>query len=388
MTTFAINPAIKETRVTQESLAKLVDRALLRSRRRPRRRTKGRLIRIADLFSGCGAMTLGIEEACRALGFRVKPVIAIDINQPASDIYKRNFVSCEVKTIDIREILRGRLDEKLTSNERALKKLVGKIDIAIGGPPCQGHSDLNNHTRRRDPKNGLYFRMVRFAKVVQPTHIIIENVPAVVHDHGRVVPRAKNAFRKLGYQILFDNILDLRSLGVPQRRRRHILVASRSKSVSFGNFLVNYEKSSRSVGWAIGDLSNMNGSVMDRKPELTPAAIRRIRHLFDKGLYELPNRYRPKCHRSNNHSYKSVYGRLRWGQPAQTITSGFMCMGQGRYVHPRRRRTLTPREAARLQFIPDFFDFGEKIRSTMLAEIIGNAVPPKLSYAIAVELLR
>jgi DNA (cytosine-5)-methyltransferase 1 len=79
---------------------------------------------------------------------------------------------------------------------------------------------------------------------------------------------------------------------------------------------------------------------------------------------------------------------MYWEKPAQTITSGFTSMGQGRFVHPKEQRTLTPHEAARLQFIPDFFRFDESIGRTALAEMIGNAVPPKLTYVIGLELLR
>ncbi len=114
----------------------------------------------------------------------------------------------------------------------------------------------------------------------------------------------------------------------------------------------------------------------------------RIRFLFRHGRYDLPNHQRPPCHRGNNHTYKSVYGRLHWGKPAQTITSGFTCMGQGRFVHPSAKRTLTPHEAARLQFIPDFFSLGDHVGIAALAEMIGNAVPPKLTYVIALELVR
>src|SRR4051812_46467341 len=86
-------------------------------------------------------------------------------------------------------------------------------------------------------------------------------------------------------------------------------------------------------------------------------------------------------------TYISMYGRLLPDQPAQTVTTGFGSMGQGRYVHPTARRTITPHEAARLQFIPDFFEFGARER-TALAEMIGNGVPPKLTYIVALELLR
>jgi DNA (cytosine-5)-methyltransferase 1 len=111
-------------------------------------------------------------------------------------------------------------------------------------------------------------------------------------------------------------------------------------------------------------------------------------YIFEKNEYNLPDHLRPDCHRLKSHSYKSVFGRMHWDQPAQTITSGFTSMGQGRFVHPKEQRTLTPHEAARLQFIPDFLRFDDGIGRTTLAEMIGNALPAKLTYVIGLELLR
>ena len=110
-------------------------------------------------------------------------------------------------------------------------------------------------------------------------------------------------------------------------------------------------------------------------------------YLFDKRLYDLPNSRRPDCHRDGDHSYVSMYGRLHWHKPAQTITTGFGSMGQGRYVHPARRRTITPHEAARLQTFPDWFDFGDQTSPTELAKMIGNAVPPLLMLALGNEIV-
>jgi len=333
-------------------------------------------------------MSIGVQEACRALGLRFRPVLSIDFSRRAVNVYKANFPSAKVNTTDIRHVLRGRLGVPLTSAERSLKKVTGHIDIAIAGPPCQGHSDLNNHTRRKDPKNGLYYRIARFAKLVRPVHLIIENVPAVVHDRGRVVSRAKKALEALSYKVQ-DGVLNLTELGIPQTRRRHVLIASLKYNINLEDVVSRYRGRKRSVRWAIGDLlQHQSDSEMDRWPGQTKAAKRRIGYLFKHQVYDLPNRLRPPCHRYNNHTYNSVYGRLRWGRPAHTITTGFMCMGQGRFVHPKEPRTLTPREAARLQLIPDFFSFGDKPNAATLADLIGNAVPPRLTYVLALELLR
>ena len=86
-------------------------------------------------------------------------------------------------------------------HERSLVARVGHVDVLVGGPPCQGHSNLNNHTRRKDPKNKLYERMARFAELVKPTHIIIENVSAVLHDEGKVVKRTIEHLKALDYEV-------------------------------------------------------------------------------------------------------------------------------------------------------------------------------------------
>ena len=167
------------------------------------------------------------------------------------------------------------------------------------------------------------------------------------------------------------------------------MVASMRRRVDLEDLVERYRRHTRSVRWAIGDLSGVAiESAIDGVPAQTPTMKRRIHYLFRHGLYDLPNHQRPLCHRIDNHTYKSVYGRLHWGRPAQTITSGFRCMGQGRFVHPKARRTLTSHEAARLQLIPDFFTLGDPEHPTILAEMIGNAVPPKLTYIVALELLR
>jgi DNA (cytosine-5)-methyltransferase 1 len=143
------------------------------------------------------------------------------------------------------------------------------------------------------------------------------------------------------------------------------------------------------VSSAIQDLQNIVPvRALDKAASIGAENLERIEHLFRFDLYDLPDSLRPDCHRLKKHTYTSVYGRMSWDQPAQTITSGFTCMGQGRFVHPKRKRTLTPHEAARLQFLPDFFRFDEDLPRAALCEMIANAVPPKLTYLLALELLR
>jgi DNA (cytosine-5)-methyltransferase 1 len=373
---------------SEDALAALFDRGVLSAATRPPISPCAREIRVVDLFAGCGAMSLGIWEASRAVGARMVPVMALDFNQAALRVYEDNFPGVWVLSQPIETILDGALGSPASSVERKLIARLGRVDVLVGGPPCQGHSDLNNHTRREDPKNKLYERMARLAELVGPTHVIIENVSAVLHDKGKVVDRTIAHLRSLKYSI-DDAVVDAVTIGVPQRRRRHVVVASREHQLDVRAIISAFARPQRSVNWAIGDLACASqDSIFDQTGTPSPVNRERIDYLFAHRLFELPDEMRPDCHRLKAHSYKSVYGRLRPDAPAQTITSGFFCMGQGRYVHPSERRTITAHEAARLQFIPDFFEFSSVSKRTALAEMIGNAVPSKLTYVLGVELLR
>lgn len=126
---------------------------------------------------------------------------------------------------------------------------------------------------------------------------------------------------------------------------------------------------------------------MDLPSSMSADNRARAEYLVRTGSYELPDSERPPCHRDGGHSYKSVYGRLHWERPAQTITTGFGSMGQGRYLHPSKIRTLTPHEAARIQTFPDWFTFGDEPKRTQLATMIGNAVPPLLMVRLGSYLI-
>lgn len=387
-TTCRLRRSLRKRSYSQDELAALWDRELLRSAEWPKVVDHGPEVRLADLFSGCGLMSLGVWEACRAIGKRAVPVFAADVSTEASAIYRANFAPEWFTTQPLETLLNRRLGARPSAEERNFEKAVGPIDVVVGGPPCQGHSNLNNHTRGDDPKNRLYERMARFVELVRPTHVIVENVPQVLRDRTGSVSRTLRSLEAEGYYVDHD-VIEMASLGVPQRRRRHVLVGSLKRKVNVGAMIGRYRRTERSVGWALDDLLySRSTAVMDQPSATSEANIKRIDYLFDNELYDLPDSLRPDCHRLKPHRYKSVYGRMRWEEPAQTITSGFLNMGQGRFVHPKLRRTLTLHEGARLQMIPDFFSFDGLSTRTTMAEMIGNAVPPKATYVLALELLR
>jgi DNA (cytosine-5)-methyltransferase 1 len=362
----------------------------LRATRRPDFEIGGRVFRLADIFAGCGGLSLGVAQAVHGHGWATEVALAVDIDPAMAAVYKTNFPKATVETLAVEKLFDGPLFAQLTAAESEVVGKIGKIDALVGGPPCQGHSDLNNHTRRTDPKNLLYLRMARAAEVLKPSIVLIENVPAVRNDKRQLVHAVRQCLTSAGYQVA-DAVLKLDTMGVPQRRRRHLLLACRPPWPNPHEVLGSFSLTSsvaHDLRWAIGDLATLrDGSGLNYVPLASEANLARMRWLLQNDKYDLPNSHRPKCHQSE-HSYKSMYGRLKWDEPAQTITSGFSSIGQGRYMHPEQPRALTAHEAARIQSFPDYFDFSAAIRRSDLATMIGNAVPPLVGLMLFGRLFR
>ena len=348
-------------------------------------------LRIVDLFSGCGGLTLGAWEAARIHGRKLDIRLAIDVSTDSINVYKANFKTTEniARQADIKSSLPGYFGSRLGRAEHNLQDEVGNVDLIVAGPPCQGHSDLNNSTRRRDPRNELYLKVIRSVELFNPKAIIIENVPTVIHDKENVVQRSLISLQALGYNVT-STVINAYDLGLPQHRKRHVLCAVKNTQFNAVDCFssIRYKKTSVSDYLAgLEDESSSKEGIYYAPSRMSESNQERVAYLFKNKAYNLPNSLRPICHRDKDHSYVSMYGRLRWDQPAQTITSGFGSMGQGRYVHPHRRRTLTPHEAARLQGFPEFCDFSIVKKRTILQEMIGNAVPPRLAAILVSELM-
>jgi DNA (cytosine-5)-methyltransferase 1 len=362
------------------------DHAWLTSKERPPE--TGHEIRSVDLFSGCGGLSLGASIAAAAVGARVVSVAAFDFFSAALEIHQRNFGSEYLCRDPIESVFDGSFGTVLTSTERTWRRKLGKIDLVLAGPPCQGHSDLNNYSRRDDPKNQLYFRCARVAEVLKPRVVLIENVPGSRHDRSGVVDRTRAALSSLGYKVS-SALLDATDFGVPQARKRFFLVARRNGDpFDLATEAMQVRLPSRSVSWALSGLDiEPSRGVFGTPATHSPTNQARIKYLFDNNIYELPNSQRPDCHRLKKHSYLSVYGRMYPDRPSPTITGGFGSTGQGRFVHPLYPRTLTPHEAARLQWFPDWFDFQDSKRVD-LQTMIGNAVPGQLAWAALVTSMK
>ena len=364
-------------------------------------------IRSVDAFCGAGGLTLGAAQAAIAVGRRFESVAAIDVDEGALEVHKFNFGTNHIVASNASSLVdfhvsgsgeQSRFAYAPEVIEPRLVAEVGKIDLFLAGPPCQGHSNLNNKTRREDPRNLLYLTAVALGVGLKSKFIAVENVPEVVSDKSGVVSGAKALLKAAGYSFIDSGVLATHELGGAQTRRRYFLIAARDVgcegSLTIRDVATGMKRPAHSLSWAIGDLMRSPAEdpklgVMDAVPTMSPENRIRIDHLFDNDQYELPNEVRPDCHK-DGHTYPSVYGRLHWEKPSQTITTGFLTPGRGRYIHPERRRVITPHEAARIQSFPDTFRFvvnGHDPARSALTKWIGDAVPPLLGYAAIVPLL-
>jgi len=317
-----------------------------------------------DLFSGCGGLTLGLRRA----GFRVAG--AIELEPLAVDTYKANHKQTVVWSQDIRKLSARRV-------MRELKLRRGQLDLLAGCPPCEGFSSLrtlNGGQRVRDPRNNLVFEFLRFVRVLRPRAIMMENVPAL-RKNRRFFLLCK-ALRRLGYSFQ-HRVLNAADYGVPQRRRRLILLASRFGPVPFASPALIRRTVRGAIGW-LPHPKHSRDILHNIKETRTPRIRDLIRRIPKNGgsRRDLGAQSQLSCHQKCD-GFKDIYGRLAWNDVASTITSGCFNPSKGRFLHPSQNRTLTLREAALLQSFPKTYVFSLKHGKSATASLIGNALPPE-----------
>jgi len=358
-------------------------------------------VTIADVFSSVGGLSYGLNFGLRSLGFSVRHAFSVDLDADALQVYKSNFPTSEILNISAADTvdyyIRGsgadaQFDCPPEINVSILEKYRGKVTVLCGGPPCQGHSNLNNKTRRDDPRNQLFLVMPALAVALQVPVVVIENVPTALNDFRSVVDSSISLLQSAGYSVSSKKLLSTNYGGFQTRERLFIIAVKQQRlNICLDDLLRAFEMPARPVSLPISDLvgkskrAQVGNGLFDSDSALSKDNVDRINYLFDNNLFDLPNSERPICHQGGT-SYSSVYGRLSWSQPCGTITTGFNSPGRGRFIHPLERRPITPHEAARIQSFPDSFSFllpeERCLNRALLAKWIGDAVPPHLAHFV------
>ncbi len=332
-------------------------------------------ITCVDLFCGVGGLTHGLVRG----GIRVAAGIDLDPNCrfPYEANNRAKFVDA-----DVREVSGGQL-QALWGNE--------SYSLLAGCAPCQSFSTYSRKTRkyRRDARWELVDEFARLTVEAKPDLVTMENVPQLA-DH--------EVFRKflgtLGEYQVWHRVVECSGLGVPQTRKRLVLLASRLGKVS----LIEKPPRTATVRETIQHLAPLAAGQSDTHDALHSACslselnLRRIRASKPGGSWRDWNAdLLAGCHRKRSgETYPSVYGRMEWDAPAPTITTQCFGYGNGRFGHPQQDRAITLREAALLQTFPPSYRFlktGERFAFHVLGRLIGNAVPIRLGEIVAASLI-
>lgn len=350
---------------------------------------------VVDLFAGVGGLSFGFAEIEK---FNI--VAANEILPDIAQSYALNHPQAKVLACDIADLTEVMLAEATNGQ---------KIDLVVGGPPCQSYSTLGK--RQMDGRANLFTQYKRVLEILQPRAFVFENVSGLLSmQGGKLFPKIRSEFESLGYDLKYK-LLNAADYGVPQERKRVILVGFKGKN--------NFEYPEPTHGTsdklkpyvtledAIGDLpviksgeSNNNyakepdNEFLDfvRKggkttltehsaPKNNPQMIALMEALKDgQNKNDLPENLRPTS------GYGNTYAKLWWKRPSTTITRNFSCPSSSRCIHPRDSRALSNREGARLQSFPDDYQFYGSQTNIKLG--IGNAVPCLLSRVLAKQMLK
>lgn len=355
-------------------------------------------MRVIDLFAGCGGLSLGFIKN----GYEI--TTAVEFDSSIAETYKNNHEGVRVIVDDIKNI-----DTTGVFNKN-------DADVIIGGPPCQGFSMAGARIRNGfidDPRNYLFKHYFNVVKNVKPKVFIMENVKGLLTMHNGGV------FKEIVGLFTNSDLLDGRpyhinykvvkavDFGIPQKRERVIIIGSLYENIDFDKLWLNTKEEIMreiphyfepvTVQDAIGNLGHTTEdgiAVLNEKQSYyeeflsngkktvtnhsqtkhSKVAIDRMSKIKGGENFQVLDEEIKSVHSGS-------YGRLLWNEPAQTITTRFDTPAGGRFIHPVENRTLSPREAARIQSFPDDFIFyGSK---TSIGKQIGNAVPPKISYFLS-----
>lgn len=343
--------------------------------------------KVIDLFAGVGGMSLGFEMA----GFEV--ALANEYDKEIAEAYVKNHPNTRMIAEDITSLP---LDD-------VFSKYRGKVDVIIGGPPCQGFSQKGQRKTIHDERNFLFKYYVKVVELVKPRYFVMENVPNLLTtERGYFKKEIEEMFEKLGYRLNAD-VLNAADYGVPQNRRRAVIIGKMAENGNKKVALPQKLQDKVNIWDAISDLSYLESGEGENEQKYKLEAKSAYQKDMRKDCNSLFNHQATKHSKlalerlkllppemgkeilPKEHLTKSIYSgtwsRMIKNDVSVTITTRFDTPSSGRFTHPYLNRAITVREAARIQSFPDNFVFiGTK---SIQMKQVGNAVPPLLAKAIA-----
>jgi DNA (cytosine-5)-methyltransferase 1 len=339
--------------------------------------TKQKNLNFIDLFSGCGGFSVGMELAGH------KCLLGVDFDKDAINTFKLNHKHAESFCGDIKLLSKSKLHELLKGK---------KVEMVIGGPPCQGFSTVGAG-RVDDERNSLFKEFVRVVKLVNPKIVILENVTGLLASKNKnTLELIFKSFENLGYK-MDARVLSSDEYGVPEVRRRTIIMGTKDCSAPIFPNITHGDRGRltiNNVGNALRDLRASDGNIYNHEPSLCQIAnkldLERLKHI-PEGKYiryqKDEEKYLPKNLRYGVKWEELTECRFRQAKLQRLdrkLPSPTILTSRTSYYHPVEHRYLTPREAAACQSFPNDFVFTGSLTSQFRQ--IGNAVPPLMAFAI------
>jgi DNA (cytosine-5)-methyltransferase 1 len=338
-----------------------------------------------DCFSGAGGLCLGLIEA----GFDV--LYSFDIDKNAISTINSNPTYFKGHQAEVRDINDIDAAELL----RLFHLVPGQLDLLAGGPPCQGFS-IQRIGNDYDERNHLVEEDIGKVIAIRPRMFILENVPGIEGKRGKnILHQALKRVEDSGY-FIHEKVLDAQDYGVPQRRKRVVIVGERKDHLAPLFEYPEPHKERVTVRDTIGNLpeppadgTERPGISLHRRDRLSAKNIERLQHLQPgQGRDFLPPELLADCHKvsSSKIGHRNVYGRMPWDDVAPTITARFDSFTRGMFGHPEQDSSISLREGALLQTFPADFTFcGNKVE---VARQIGNAVPVNMAKAVGIQIIK
>jgi len=345
-------------------------------------RKKRKLSVIAvDLFCGIGGLTYGLNKS------GIKVIAGVDVDERCKFAFEKNngalFVNKNIKEISSKEIL------KLYPAQ--------SLKVLVGCAPCQPFSKHTQKEKDREAKEdwGLLYHFFELIDGIEPMVVSMENVPQIVKH--RVFFDFIDSLKSKKYHISWKNVY-CPDYGIPQNRRRLVLLASKLGEISL-IAPTHKPENYKTVKMAIGNLKPIKAGNSSKKDRLHKSAalskinLKRIKKSVPGGSWrDWDENLRAACHqKESGDTYSSVYSRMEWNKPSSTITTQFFSFGTGRFGHPEQDRALSIREGAILQTFPRKYKFippASPVELKRLGRYIGNAVPVRLGEIIGKSIIK
>lgn len=340
-----------------------------------------------DLFCGIGGLTYGLRKS----GIKVKA--GIDNDDSCRGAYERNNKGIDFISTDIRQVTADSINRYYEDAE---------VKVLVGCAPCQPFSAHRNSQKKRGKttKNDNFFLLLEVSRLIkecQPDIVSIENVPGLINQS--VYSDFLKSLKKLGFHNLSEKIVFCPEYGIPQTRKRLVLLASKLGDIELVPPPYPNQKAWKSVAKvanAIKGLPHIQSGERSKKdiyhvvPRLTEINLARIKQSVPGGNWRDWDKHLvPPCRRRS--VYDAPYGRMEWGKPAPTITTQFFGYSDGRFGHPTENRAISLREGGLLQTFPKTYKFhgrNEAFSISRIARHIGNAVPVTLAKYIGKSIVR